>query len=185
MEKNRSRKILVWGLVAVLLPIILGLLYGLYANLNRIYRFDQEYFTSTYRSEYDVPAKVNAALEQAIQQGDEVLYAELVGLRRRPPALEPKPRVYSSILLDVDDQGYFHYLYFNFETFHRSTYHFKEVNGRYIVAPPDLYYYWDSNQWWNFFAPPALLWWAFLIVVGIFYALYNSASRYRKRTFHE
>lgn len=177
------RKFFYVGVGLILLPVVLVLIYALYANISRQVRFDGRYFSPQYRDKYDVPAKVTAVLEQALQNGDEALYAELTGLKRSPRELQPQPNLYFSILLDVDDAGYFHYLFFNFDNYHRSIYYLKEVKGRWVVVPTDLYFYWDSNQWWNFMLPPALAYWALLLVLGAGYMVNLKATSYRLKTF--
>lgn len=167
----------------VLLPVFLVLIYGLYANLSRLVRFDQRYFSPAYQEKYAVPAAVATTLEEAIHEGNEALYAELTGLRRSPRSLEPQPNVYLSILLDIDDADYYHYLFFNFDTYRRSIYYLKEVKGRWIVAPTDLYFYWDSQQWWDFTLPPVLTYWSVLILLGVGYFVSQRAAAYRRERF--
>lgn len=181
-DMRPRRNLLYWGVGLVMLPVILALIYALYANISRHIRFDERYFTPQYQEKYDVPAKVTAVLEQALQHGDEITFGELTGLKRSPPELQPEPDLHLSILLDVDEAGYFHYLFFNFDTYHRSMYYLKEVKGRWIVAPTDLYFYWDSNQWWDFMLPPALAYWAFLLVLGAGYLINRKATSYRMKT---
>lgn len=179
----KEKKLLNWALGLVSLPLLIIFLYGMYANVNRYFRYDEAYFTPQYRSKYDVPAKLTIALEKALQEGDEELYAELLGLKRAPDPFQPKPNIYFSILLDVDEADYFHYLFFDFDTYHRSTYYVKEVKGRWIVVPVGLYFYWDNHQWWDFMMPITITWWSLLTVAGIGFVLYQKAAKYRRKTY--
>jgi len=180
MNGHSQPKIIAWWTGLAIIPIILVVVYAFYANISKLVRYDETYFSVPYQEKYAVPADVTRQLENALQEGDQELYAELVGLKRPPRKLQPQPDLYLSILLDVDDAGYFHYLFFNFDTYHRSIYYLKEVQGRWVVFPTDLYFYWDSNQWWDFFLPPTLAYWAILIVIAGGYMMNQRAKSYRR-----
>ena len=107
---------------------------------------------------------------------------ELQGLRQAPKDVEPNPNIRFAILVEIDDAGYFHYLYFDARTFLRSTYYVKNVGGRWVAAPEDLYFYWDSGKWLGVFLPIAIVWWLILIVYVAARFLFTQAVNYRRNT---
>ncbi len=171
---------LIIGISLVLAPLIIAAIYILVVNIHSLYRYDQVYFNAEYRETYSSPGTVAIALEQAIRNGDAQLYSELTGLRGgKARIVQPKPSIVLSILIDVDDRDYFHYLYFDINTYLRETHYIKEVNGRWVATPPDAYFYFDSGEWTTVFAPLAAIWWAVLTVVAL--AIYVSRSAARTR----
>lgn len=179
--KNEQKSIIkpvlkVLLLIAVPLVIAGALWLGSYIH-GRV-RFDEAYFSAEYQEEYSSPGPVAIALETAIKHGDTRLYSELTGLKREI-MLESRPKMAYMLLVEVDESGYFHYLYFDFDTFHRQTHYIKEVNQRWVVAPEDVYFYFDSGQWLRTFMPLAMTWWAILIVIGLLKGLSYLGARTR------
>lgn len=180
-EQNtvRWRTQLAKGISLALAPLLIAAIYVLAVNIHSLYRYDQVYFNAEYRETYDSPGTIARALEYALRNGDRQLHAELTGLRSKARAFPPKPSIVLSILIDVDDRDYFHYLYFDINTYLRETHYIKEVHGRWVATPQDAYFYFDSGQWMEVFAPLAAIWWAVLIVVGL--AIYMSRVAARTR----
>lgn len=155
----------------------------LIAQFQTWFRYDMRYFTPEYQSTYGAPGAVAFALEGAIRSGDQALYKELTGLRARPRPIEPNPNLVFAVLLEVDEAGYFQYLYFDVKTYERSTFYIKQVMDRWVVAPQDVYFYWDSGRWLVVFTPLALIWWGALAVGGSAYWIYWSSARFREQLF--
>ena len=169
------------ALAAALLPLLLAGLFALVAEVQRFGRYDPAYFTEEYRRRYDSPGAVARALGEALRSGDEALLAELQGLRR-PVSLHTGPGMIFVMLLESDDR-YFTYLYFDMDTYRRYTYNVEEVNGRWVVAPEDLYFYFHSGRWWRVFLPLALTWWIVEIVVVLGVWIFHRSARLRARLF--
>lgn len=171
-----------WITGLVLLPLVIAGLFAATVTLQSRFRYDETYFAPDYQVLYHAPGVVARNWEQALQTGNPALLAELTGLRREPH-VTPNPNIILTILLETDDAGYFHYLYFDIQTYRRSTYHIKEVNSRWVVVPEDAYYYWDSGRWWGVFAPLAIVWWLILIVAGAGISLSRVGARARETLF--
>jgi hypothetical protein len=150
--------------VLALAPLLIAGLYVLGAQIYGLFRYDQAYFSAEYQSAYPSPGAVAIDLEQVLRTGDTELYADLTGLRREATLGAQRPNVVLSILAEVDERDYFHYLYVDMGTYRRETYHVKEVNGRWIVSPEDAFFYFDSGRWLGVWTPIALIWWCLLIV---------------------
>lgn len=169
-----------WIAGLALIPLlIVGGFAAVMTRQSRV-RYDKAYFTADYRELYASPGSVAREWEQALRTGDPTLVAELTGLKS-PPDVEPDPNLTLTILLEVDDAGYYHYLYFDIQTYKRLTQYITEVNGRYVLAPTDLYLYWDSNQWRRVFAPIASVWWLILVVAGAATSLFRVGESTRER----
>jgi len=166
------------------LPMVLTGLFVVLVRIQGQFRFDPVYFNAQYQEKYFAPGVVAQSMEQVIHNGDMQLYAELTGLRKmaRPPA--QNPNVHLAILYDVNQAGYFQYLYFDVKTYHRSTYYVKEEMGRWVVVPEDAYFYLDSGRWLLVFTPLIIIWWAILLTVGLGKLVFNLASRFRRDIFH-
>ena len=184
MNRTFNKKIAIWIITLAAIPGILVLIYFLYARLQDSLRYDESYFTPAYLETYHSPGTIARALEGALREGDESLLKELQGLQRDPGNLEPNPNIVLSILIDVDEFGYFHYMFFDFSTYHRSTQHILEVNGRWVSAPDDLYFYWQTGRWWDFFLPPAMIWWVILFLAWLGIELFRYARRIRVGDFN-
>ena len=169
--------------VAGLFPLCAAGIFIFIANLQAWFRYDMRYFTPEYQSAYESPGAVAVALESAIRTSSQALYEELVGLRFGPHPIKPNPNMRLAILLDVDEAGYFQYLYFDVKTYVRSTFYIKRVMDRWVVVPQDPYFYWDSGRWLVVFTPLALIWWGTLIVIGAAYWVYSSSAKFRDQLF--
>ena len=182
---NLSRKSTTIRLIVLaIIPVMIAFGYFLYVSAQEIFRYDEQYFTPNYQEKYNSPGTVARALEGALQEGDQQLLKELQGIHRDPDILEPNPRISLSILLDVDDAGYFHYMFFDFNTYRRSTYYIIDVRERYVLAPEDLYFYWQTGRWLDFYLPSALTWWVILIVAGGGLLLFQQAKKIRRVDFN-
>jgi hypothetical protein len=120
-------------------------------------RYDPAYFTGAYAEPYSTSGAVAKALEKALQTSDEKLLAELQGLRW-PRKLRASPSLALIMLWESTDR-YTTYLYFDRETYERHLYDFEQVEGRWVMAPPDLYQTMHSGRWRDAFLPVAIAWW--------------------------
>lgn len=146
-----------WILAVVLLPFaVLGLLI-LAAQLFGLVRCDPAYFTATYVERYQQANAAVRALEHALQTGDRTLLAELEGLRW-PVRLPTSPDIAFVMFWDRTSR-YSTYLYFDRQAFLRYLVSFESVNGRWVVAPRDLYFVIHSGGWKDLFLPLAGGWW--------------------------
>ncbi len=168
-----------WIAGLALVPLLIaGLFMGFMAR-QRQARYDQTYFTSDFQELYATPGSVARQWEQALKTGDPTLVAELTSLAS-PPRIEPNPNIILTILLEVDDAGYYHYLFFDIQTYERLTQYIKAVNERYVVVPVGVYFYWDSGQWQGVFVPVSVVWWLILIVAGAATSLFRIGARARE-----
>ena len=182
---NLSRKsTTIWFIVAAIIPLVIAFGYFLYINVEEIFRYDEQYFSPYYQEKYNSPGTVARTLEGVLKEGNQQLLKELQGTHRDPGVLEPNPRIALSILLDVDDAGYFHYMFFDFNTYRRSTYYIIDVRERYVLAPEDLYFYWQTGRWLDFYLPSALTGWVLLIVAWGGSSLFQQAKRIRRTDFN-
>ncbi|HEY76757.1 MAG TPA: hypothetical protein G4O00_11355 [Thermoflexia bacterium] len=108
------------ALIVALFPLVLAGLFALVAEIQRLGRYDPAYFTEEYRQRYDTPGSVARALGDALRTGDEMLLAELQGLRK-PIPLHTGPEMIFVMLLESDDR-YYTYLYFDMDTYRRYAY---------------------------------------------------------------
>jgi hypothetical protein len=177
-ETIKSSKLLL-GIGLVVLPLILLAVYMLGVKIHETFRYDESFFTPEYQDVYFTPGSVAIELEQALRSGDSGKIAELTGIRSSTIASESRPNIVLSILMDVDERDYFHYMYFDISTYLRETHYIKQVNGRWVVSPQDAYFYYDSGQWVKVFGPIASVWWAILLVIGIGNLVSKAASRTR------
>jgi hypothetical protein len=164
MKTNARRYVNIpWIIVAALVPLMLLGLYVTAIWIHSQVRFDPAYFTPAYVEMYETPGSVARVLEGALQSGDPVLLAELQG-RRRPVAFEAHPSMIFVMLWELTDRFYT-YLYLDMSSLERYTYHFEQIQGRYVVTDHDAYYYLHSGRWVIFFVPLAIAWWLVEIVV--------------------
>lgn len=180
---NRIRSPYFWLLMFALVPFITVGAYVTAMNVVHVFRYDEQYFTDAYLEKYPAPGPVSIAIEQAIQKGEIELMQEISGLRKDVHPVEPNSDFILTTLLDVDDFGYFHYLYLDMSTLRRSTYYVKEVSGRYVFVPQDAYFYYDSGYWWDVYLPIALVWWVIVAActVGVIVHRYGARTRREMR----
>ncbi len=174
---NKSQVFRVAALV--LMPLVIAGIYILGVQIHGLFRYDQAYFASEYQEAYHSPGMVAIALERALQNGDSALYGELTGLKRDPGEMTPRPDLHFSILVEVDERDYFHYLYFDFDTLRRDTHYVTEVNGRWVAVPQDAYFYFDSGQWMKVFGPLTASWWVLLLAIAIMKLLSRLGAKSR------
>ena len=106
----------------------------------------------------------------------------LQGTRRITANFEPRPRLIFAVLYSLDG-GYFNYLYVDARTFERVIQHVKEIDGRYVVVPENLYYYIDSGRWQAIFGPLLLTWWTVVVVATGALWIYRITARTRRELF--
>jgi len=167
-----------------LLPLVLAGLFILYVVLQIPYRYDMSFFTPQYQEIYNAPGDVAVALEEVLQTGDAHLYSELTGLRIKARTPQANPNMILTIVLDVDELGYFHYLYFDVKTYKRAVYYIKEVNNRWVVVPQDAIFAFISGRWLVTFTPLAAIWWAIILIVGLTIMVFRRSARLREELAH-
>lgn len=163
-----------------LLPLLLAGLFILYVVVQIPFRYDMSYFTPQYQEIYSAPGNVAVALEEVLRTGDSLVYAELTGLRLKARAPQANPNMALTIVLDVDELGYFHYLYFDVKTYKRAVYYIKEVNDRWVVVPEDAIFAFKSGRWLVTITPLAAIWWAILIFSGLGVLIFYKSARIRE-----
>jgi len=158
-------------------------MFVLVVRAQALFRYDQSYFTQHYQKLYPSPGAVASAIELALHNDTPSIFAELTGLRHklRPPQANPDIRL--MVVLKVTDSGYFQYLFFNIKTYQRIVYNVKEVDGRWVMVPRDLYYFLDSGDWLLFFIPAATIWWSVLAVIAVGTAIFQLAARFRQQLY--
>ena len=132
---------------------------------------------------YSTPGSVARTLEQALKSEDEALLRELQGLRW-PAEFKMGPNMMFVMLLERTER-YITYLYFDMQAYERQPHYFEEVDGRWLVAPPNAYYYIHSGQWQRVFWPLAIVWW---LVGGVAIALVwasRASASFRARLYGE
>ncbi len=164
-------------------PLLVAGLFILVVTIQAEFRYNQDFFTLLYQDRYSSPGTVASALEKAIQTSDQDLYLELTGLRKKPTPIKHNPNIRLTILLEVDEAGYFQYLFFDVKTYERALFFLKNVMNRWIVVPQDAYFYLDSGRWLAVFTPLALIWWGTLFVVELAILVYRTAARFRESLF--
>ena len=164
-------------------PLVVAGLFVLVVTIRAQFRYDQNFFTSRYQALYSNPSMVAEALEEAIRTNDQTLYADLTGLRTKLRSIEHNPNIRLATLLEVDDAGYFEYLFFDVKTYARSPFFIKKVMDRWVVVPQDMYFYLDSGRWLVVFTPLALIWWGALLVGALAILIYRSAARFRENLY--
>ena len=162
------------------LPVLLAGLFILYVVVQTPFRYDMSYFTPQYQEIYSAPGNVAVALEEVLRTGDSLLYSELTGLRLEARAPQANPNMALTILLDVDERGYFHYLFFDVKTYRRAVYYIKEVNDRWVVVPEDAIFAFNSGRLLVTFTPLAAIWWTILIFSGLGIMIFLRSARFRK-----
>lgn len=167
-----------------MLPLVIAGSYILFVHIQALFRYDNAYFTPQYQKRYDAPSTVAVELEKIIRTGDFGALAEITGLRKRINPPKPDPNIRLTVLMKVDDAGYFHYLYFDTKTYERSTFYVKKVMGRYVMVPQDAYFYLDSGQWKVVFGPLATIWWVLLGVTMFGLFIYRAAAKFRNSEYH-
>jgi hypothetical protein len=161
------------------IPLLLAGLYAVAMEINAQFRYDESFFSPAYQEAYPSPGAVARALEGILKRGDTRQYHELTGLRRSPQALKPHPNKGLAILLEVDDHDYFHYLYFDTDSFQRDTRYIKEMKSRWVVSPEDVFFFYDSGRWVSVVFPLALVWWLLLIVYMLAWLVWRAAAKTR------
>ena len=170
-----------WVMLATLVPLLVLGLYVLAIQIHGLMRYDPAFFTDEYVEQYGTPGAVARALETALQNDDQMLLAELQG-RQRPAEFYTSPSIIFVMMWERTDR-YFTYLYFDMQTFERHTYHFEEVDGRYVAMQPDPYFYLSSGRWVLVFLPIAIAWWAIEIVAVLAVVLYRLSARMREQMY--
>jgi hypothetical protein len=178
-----KRRTVYIGIGLFLLPLLAAGVYVLAVRAMALFRYDPSYFTPQYQDQYPSPGTVASAIEQALHKDNPAIFAELTGLRRRIRPPQANPNVRLMILWKVTDQGYFQYLFFNTKTYQRIMYNIKQVDGRWVWVPRDLYYFLDSGDWLLFFLPAAALWWSVLVVIAVGVSIYTLAARFREQQY--
>jgi hypothetical protein len=178
-----KRRTVYIGIGLFLLPLFAAGGFILTVRALALFRYDPSYFTPHYQELYPSPGTVASAIEQALHDDTPSLFAELTGLRLkiRPPQANPDVRL--MILWKVTDKGYFQYLFFNTRTYHRIIYNIKQVDGRWVWVPRDLYYFLDSGDWLLFFSPAAAIWWIVLTVTAVGLGIFSIAARFREQQY--
>ena len=75
-------------------------------------------------------------------------------------------------------------MFFDFDTYRRSTYYIIDVRERWVLVPEDLNFYWQTGRWLDFFLPSALTWWVILIIAWGGMLLFRQAKKIRQTDFN-
>jgi len=142
-------------------------------------RYDDSYFTEELRARYETPGSVAIALEIALREANQELMAELLGTRKGPGVMEPRPSLIYTFLLGTEGD-YFQYLYFNADDFNRVIQYVKQENGRYVASESDLYFFMDSGRWQEVAGPLVAGWWILVIVTTGVLFVYRYMARVRE-----
>lgn len=161
-------------------PLLLAGLFILFAAVQLPFRYDMSYFTSEYQERYDAPGDVALTLEDVLHTGDATVFSELTGLRLKARVPEANPNMALTIVLDVDELGYFHYLYYDVRTYERAVYYIREINNRWVLVPEDAVFALHTGRWLLTFAPLAAIWWAILLCVGLGLLIFRLSARFRE-----
>jgi hypothetical protein len=172
-----------WILIVILLPFVLLGVIILAVRAYDLVRHDPAYFTDIYLEQYSTPGEVARTLEGVLRTGDEVMLAELQGLRW-PTKFDPSPDMIFVMLWERTDR-YITYLYFDMQTYERHPHYFEEVDGRWVVAPTDVAYYIHSGQWQRVFWPLAIVWWLVGVVALGMVWLFRVSAGARARLYGE
>jgi hypothetical protein len=156
----------------LMLPFAAIVLLFIIAAVQAVTRYDAAYFNAEYESRYPSPGLVAGDLEQALRSGDAALW-HAAHATSYTPAFEPNPNMIFATLLDTQG-AYFNYLFFDFRTYDRYTYHVKRVGGRYAAVDEGVYYYVDSGRWTATALPLMYVWWLLVLL----YTAIRVVSRY-------
>ncbi len=168
-------------LIVALFPLVAGGLFVLVVGGMGRVRYDSAYFAAPYTGRYETPGATARALERALQAGDQDLLAELEALRH-PVTFEANPDVIFVMLWERDER-YITYFYVDVQTHERYMYYFEQVNGRWVVSPPDAYYYLHSGRWLIVFTPLAIVWWLLGTVAILVVLVFRLAARVRTQMY--
>jgi hypothetical protein len=163
-----------------ILPLLVAGLFILYVVVQIPFQYDKSYFTPQYYEMYNTPSTVAVALEEQLRTGDARLYSELTGLRRKARTPQANPNMALTIVLEVDEHGYYHYLYFDVKTYRRAVHYIKEVRDRWVVVPEDAIFAYQSGRWLLTFGPLVAIWWAIVIFLGLGGVIYTRSARLRE-----
>ncbi len=181
-----KKRLIDWPYVIglLLLPVAVVLvLHGVKA-FQALTRYDAAYFTEEYLNRYETPGSVAIDLEQALRQGDSQLMAGLVGTKRGPAQIVPRPSLIYVFLLSVDGD-YFEYLYFNADDYSRVVEYVTEVRGRYVASEPDLYFYMNSGRWREVAGPVGISWWILVAVFTTGVMVYRRTAISRQKMYEQ
>ena len=176
-----KKKLIDWPFVVglLLLPfLVLGVLFVV-KFIQNYTRYDQSYFTEEYLARYESPSSVAIALEEALQEADEDLMAELLGTNSGPRDMEPRPSL-NYVFLFGRTGDYLQYLYFNRDNYNRHIEFIKEVDGRYVTSAEDMYFYLDSGRWREVAGPLIAMWIVLVIVATSVLYIYRYMARVRE-----
>ncbi len=167
-----------WVLFVALFPLVVVLLFVLVAWTYKAVRYDPAYFEPPYIERYSTPGGTALALEQALKVNDQTALAELQGWRH-PAHLETGEDIIFVMLWEVDEP-YISYLYLNMDDYHRYTYYFEQLDGRWVVSPPDICYYLGSGRWLVVAMPLAIIWWLVGAMVLLVQLVFRLSARLRE-----
>lgn len=170
-RKAAFGSILVVGLTPF---ILLGMVVSL-AKAYGLVRYDPAYFTEPYLVEYNTPGAVAKALESALQTDDQVLLAELQGLRF-PGRFDTSPTI-TWVQQWARTERYITYLYFDVSAYKPYLHQIEEKRGRWVVSPPDVYYFVESGEYKRVFLTFSLTWWLSGMVAIVLVYLFSAWER--------
>jgi len=181
--KERHLNYLGWILGLALVPLLAVLIFAVIVFVQRYDRYDEALFTSAYQERYRAPFIVSGLLVEVLQTGNDGLYEELTGLRKTPAIPEVNPDIIYGVLLEVDEAEYFHYMFIDKNTFKRSMYFLEEIDGRWVVAPEDVYFLYHSGEWLKAFLPLTIVYLLILLVIGTGIGVYRMTAKIREERF--
>lgn len=165
-----------------LVPLLIAVALLAYHQFAQGMRYDKAYFSQDHLSRYASVANLLGDMELALQNGDADLMAAVRAIRGGPTPVQINPYLKFGVLLDKKGE-YFNYLYFDNRNYRRYLKPVRQVDGRYVLAPLDLYYFMDSGRWLYVWGPLAALWWIALTVVSGGMTFHRAMERLRRRMF--
>lgn len=181
-----------------LLPLVLAACFFVAAQVMLIDRWDEAYFSGVYLERYGSPRETVAQAAEAMNEGDQALFAETQAVRNLPEFPDRSELVY--LFPHSFYIGYRRYMVFDnpslWYQMQGDTVRFAEflyadraqhklilltaerVNGRWVFVVPGPYLYIQTGGWWRTWQAAALIYYIVFIlrVTWVYMDRYNKAT---------